>query len=208
VITGWRARAAGLSCGGRLDIETHDGEIVPRSHFTVESCFAAQAPKSCRIRTGRRPSPSRYRRQHPPAIAGARRRARPLPPRLWRRRPRRCCSARRARGAGRLPPRAPLWFGRSGSASRRGRRVRRVALGRRGRWRAEHFRAGRALNYISRRRGPASSRGRDAPTSGSGLPPAPRSPTAANAANTCRSISGQPMSWNGSRYPRNKRCAP
>ena len=42
-------KAAGLSSGERLDIETHDGEIVIRRavpHFTLEELFRGKSPKS------------------------------------------------------------------------------------------------------------------------------------------------------------------
>jgi antitoxin MazE len=44
-------RAAGLSSGERLDIETHDGEIVIRravSHFTLDELFRGKSPEEWR----------------------------------------------------------------------------------------------------------------------------------------------------------------
>ena len=44
-------RAAGLSNGERLDIETHDGEIVIRRavpRFTLEQLFRGKSPKEWR----------------------------------------------------------------------------------------------------------------------------------------------------------------
>jgi antitoxin MazE len=44
-------RAAGLSNGERLDIETHDGEIVIRRavpRFTLEELFCGKSPKEWR----------------------------------------------------------------------------------------------------------------------------------------------------------------
>jgi antitoxin MazE len=44
-------KAAGLSNGERLDIQTHDGEIVIRRavpHFTLEELFRGKSPKEWR----------------------------------------------------------------------------------------------------------------------------------------------------------------
>jgi len=44
-------KAAGLSNGERLDIETHDGEIVIRRavpHFTLEELFRGKSPEEWR----------------------------------------------------------------------------------------------------------------------------------------------------------------
>jgi antitoxin MazE len=44
-------RAARLSSGERLDIETHDGEIVIRravSHFTLDELFRGKSPEEWR----------------------------------------------------------------------------------------------------------------------------------------------------------------
>ena len=44
-------KAAGLSNGERLDIETHDGEIVIRRavpHFTLEELFPGKSPEEWR----------------------------------------------------------------------------------------------------------------------------------------------------------------
>ena len=44
-------KAAGLSHGERLEIETHDGEIVIRRavpHFTLEELFRGKSPKEWR----------------------------------------------------------------------------------------------------------------------------------------------------------------
>ncbi len=44
-------KAAGLSDGERVEIETHDGEIVIRRavpHFTLEGLFAGRSPREWR----------------------------------------------------------------------------------------------------------------------------------------------------------------
>jgi hypothetical protein len=44
-------KAAGISNGERLDIETHDGEIVTRRavlHFTQEELFLGRSPEEWR----------------------------------------------------------------------------------------------------------------------------------------------------------------
>jgi antitoxin MazE len=44
-------KAAGLSNGERLDIETHDGQIVirrPVPHFTLEELFRGKSPEEWR----------------------------------------------------------------------------------------------------------------------------------------------------------------
>ena len=50
-IPGEIVRAAGLRNGERLDIETHDGEIVVRRadpHFTLEELFRGKSPEEWR----------------------------------------------------------------------------------------------------------------------------------------------------------------
>ncbi|MGH7925616.1 MAG: AbrB/MazE/SpoVT family DNA-binding domain-containing protein [Candidatus Binatus sp.] len=45
------ARAAGLSNGERVEVETQDGEIIVRRatpHFTLEELFAGKTPKQWR----------------------------------------------------------------------------------------------------------------------------------------------------------------
>jgi antitoxin MazE len=50
-LPGEAVRAAALSAGERVEIETHDGEIVIRRsvpHFTLEELFAGKSPKQWR----------------------------------------------------------------------------------------------------------------------------------------------------------------
>jgi len=50
-LPGETVRAAALSAGERVEIETHDGEIVIRRsvpHFTLEELFEGKSPKQWR----------------------------------------------------------------------------------------------------------------------------------------------------------------